>query len=585
MLVACRAEWGYTPVPMRLSIPVAALCGLTLAGALAAEPAMPFAGAVQAVCAVPAPGPAGGGERELIGGSAVVIAPGLALSLQEAFTVPAAVGSGLTLALPRGIRRAATVERVGPATTAVLLRLDTSGCPVLPTADPQALPVGAPVWTIGNATGAVEDDGQGAVSRGTLSGRYELPTDAPVMRGRAGRVLSTYRGPVFEIDAAVNDGSQGGAVVDADGRVVGLASLAFARERRLGTAIPIDRLLADVGLPPPGSGAVPMASAVLPVPPGIVLVGFDRPQGLGNPAAVPRPPRTPDQVPVYDRPRIERWWDAYHHSQQVLWTDSPASALLIDAQAGLVLTAASHVRGATGGRLLSVTGTPRLRVLAIDAPLDLALLTADGPIDLDPAVIDASVPALGEAIAVVARHRTEVGPTRTAGIVSCSGRRLDKAGLGFMQLDARANYGSLGGAVVGAQGRVVGMVVRSSPEAPWLINSGVTLAVDGATIAAALPALRAGTSRDQLPFLGLGVRFLPDASRVTIDTVLPASPAAAAGMRTGDIIVVVDGRPAASSVAVTRALMHHRAGDQVQVVLERGGQPLTLTVTLQELEL
>jgi S1-C subfamily serine protease len=129
------------------------------------------------------------------------------------------------------------------------------------------------------------------------------------------------------------------------------------------------------------------------------------------------------------------------------------------------------------------------------------------------------------------------------------------------------------------------MVVRSSPEAPWLINSGVTLAVDGATIAAALPALRAGTSRDQLPFLGLGVRFLPDASRVTIDTVLPASPAAAAGMRTGDIIVVVDGRPAASSVAVTRALMHHRAGDQVQVVLERGGQPLTLTVTLQELEL
>ena len=565
---------------------VAALFGLTLAGAYTAEPATPFAAAVQAVCAVPAPDPVGGGERELIGGSAVVIATDQALSVLEAFQVPVAVGGEVKLTLPGGIRRVARVERVGQTSTAVLLRLDTSGCPVLPTADPQALPVGAPVWTVGNASGAIEDDGQGAVSRGTLSGRYELPADAPVMRGRAGRVLSTYRGPVFEIDAAVNDGSEGGAVVDADGRVVGLASLAFARERRLGTAIPIDRLLADVGLPPPVSGVTALvAAAALSVPPGIVLIGFDRPQGLGNPEAVPRPPRTPDQVPVYDRPHIERWWDAYHHSQQVLWTDSPASALLIDAQAGLVLTAASHVRGALGGRLLTVTGTPRLRVLAIDAPLDLALLTADGPVDLAPTVIDPSVPALGDAIAIVARHRTEVGPTRTAGIVSCSGRRLDKAGLGFMQLDARANYGSLGGAVVGAQGRVVGMVVRSSPEAPWLINSGVTLAVDGATIAAALPALRAGTSRDQLPFLGLGVRFLPDASRVTIATVLPGSPAETAGMQTGDIIIAVDGRPAASSVAVTRALMHHRAGDQVQVVLERKGQALTLTVTLQELEL
>ena len=585
MLVACPAEWGYTPVPMRHSTLVAALLGLTLAGAHAVESATPFAAAVQAVCAVPAPAPAGGGERELIGGSAVVIAAGQALSVLEAFQEPVTVGSEVMLTLPGGIRRAARVERVGLTSTAVLLRLDTSGCPVLPTADPQALSVGAPVWTIGNATGAIEDDGQGAVSRGTLSGRYELPADAPVMRGRAGRVLSNYRGPVFEIDAAVNDGSEGGAVVDAAGRVVGLASLAFARERRLGTAIPIDRLLADVGLPPPGSGMAPLAAAALPVPPGIVLIGFDRPQGLGNPEAVPRPPRTPDQVPAYDRPRLERWWDAYHHSQQVLWTDSPASALLIDAQAGLVLTAASHVRGAVGGRLLTVTGTPRVRVLAIDAPLDLALLTADGPIDLAPTVIEPSVPALGDPIAIVARHRTEVGPTRTAGIVSCGGRRLDKAGLGFMQLDARANYGSLGGAVVGAQGRVAGMVVRSSPEAPWLINSGVTLAVDGATIAAALPALLAGTSRDQLPFLGLGVRFLPDASRVTIDIVLPASPAAAAGMQTGDVIVAVDGRPAASSVAVTRALMHHRAGDQVEVVLERGGQPLALTVTLQELEL
>lgn len=553
----------------------ALLLALTLTATLTTLSAAEGPPGLDAVLGVP------GSADGSIGGSAVAITPGHALSLQEAFAKPVSIGERVELLLPGGRRRTATVERTGPTTTAVLLALDLGSAVPLPIADPARLGLGAPVWTIGNSTGAVEDDGVPAISGGTVSGRYELAAGGPAMRGRAGRVLSTYSGPVIEIDAAVNDGNQGGAVVDGDGRLVALATLGFARERRLGTAVPIDRLLADVGLPPPPAGPPPRDAP--PLPTGLVLIAFDRPEGLGNPDTVPRPAKVPEQVPAYERDRLEKWWDAYFHSQQVLWTDSPSPALLIDPARGLLLTAASNLHGgATTGRVLLADGSVAVEILAIDRPLDLALLKAVGPVPLPAAVIEPVSPSLGEAVAVVARHRPDAGPTRTAGIVSCASRRLARADVGFIQVDARANYGSLGGAVADARGRIVGLVVKSGPEAPWLINSGVTLAIDGATIARALPALLAGTSRDELPFLGLGVQLEPADDLLIVRGVLKGSPAETAGIAIGDTLAAVDGRPVPSQMAVTRALLHHGAGDTVRVELRRRGRPLAMDIVLKE---
>ena len=55
----------------------------------------------------------------------------------------------------------------------------------------------------------------------------------------------------------------------------------------------------------------------------------------------------------------------------------------------------------------------------------------------------------------------------------------------FHQTDAMANYGNLGGPVIDITGSVVGMLVLLGPNEqwPWLINSGVSLFVDSATIA------------------------------------------------------------------------------------------------------
>ena len=526
----------------------------------------------------------------MIGGSAVVIAPGLALTLQEGFAKPVAPGERFVLALPGGRRRMATVQAIDAASTGVLLACDTSGITPLALADDSSLTIGSTVWTLGNSSGAVVDDGAPALSRGVLSGRYDLPLDGPPMRGRGGRILSTLSGPVCEIDAAVNDGDQGAAVLDAHGHLIGLASLASARERRLGTVVTVTRLrplLISAGLE---IALIPGAADdhLPPNPAGLAVITFDRFNGLGNPEMAPRPPKTLDQVPVYERDRLERWWDRYHHEQQILWTDSPVPALVIDPAKGYLLTAAAHLHGgATSGRVLLPNDVSMpFTLLAVDAPLDLALLVTSSPLPLrsgiSGAIIAATGPLPGDALAVVARHRLDAPPTRTTGHVSCTQRRLEQSGVGFLQIDARTNYASLGGAVIDSTGTIIGLVVKSGPEAPWLINSGVTLAVDGATIASALPGLLAGTSRERLPILGLGVVLTAEEGVLVLRRITPGTGAAAAGLRDGDVLMAVDGHAVTSPQAVSRILLRHRAKDAVPVDIRRRGKNLTVSVMLQE---
>jgi S1-C subfamily serine protease len=473
--------------------------------------------------------PPGPGAQVPCGGTAVVVSDdGLALTLEEALPLsgpdPAAP---LAVILPDGSRRPATIVRRGLATTAVLLRLaGPPGAALKPLAlaDSAALRLGDTVWTAGNVFGAIALNGDPALSRGLVSGRYAIPADEPPVRGRGGRILSAYRGAVLETDAAVNDGNQGGALLDAAGRLVGLVSLGTARERRLGTAVPIDLVLRDLGLDLPLATQAPqddptlaaLVRAAEAAAPAVALVYLERLTGLGNPEAVPRPPRLVDEAPSYERERLQGWWDAYYHQQQMFYTDQPVTALVVDPAAGLLLTAASNLHGdAERGQVLLPDGaTIPCAVLATHQPLDLALLKAERPLPL-PALTLADAPrlAVGTPVALIGRHRLDGGHTLTSGVISAANRQDRRTGIAFAQTDAHANYGNLGGAVVDADGAVVGMLVLLGPheqrwlsaheerwlgahEEHWLgqLNSGVALLVDSAAIRQALPTLIKGQS-------------------------------------------------------------------------------------------
>ena len=500
------------------------------------------------------------GDEGTPGGTAVVFAPGRAATLAEALPP----GEG-----PWAMRRAnggsveVRLERRG--TSGIALLTVPTDLPTLAaaTAEPG---LGTTVWTLGNAAGAIALDGHPARSRGTVSGSYALP-DSPV-RGRGGQIVSTWHGSVWEVDAAINDGLQGGAVTDDAGRLVGLVTLAVARERRLGCVVPWRTVAAEAGLP------VPTPAPVTAPPAWLATIALQRTQA--PPAALPRPERTVAQVPVYERERLQHQWDLYWHSQQIARTDQPVPALAIDPQRGWLLTAAGNLHGgATGGIATLADGRQvTVRVRAVDLPLDLALL--EGPAWSGVAPVWRPTPLqAGEVVAIIG-----AGGTRTVGRVSAVDRRLAQSDVGFAQVDARANYGSLGGVLTDNTGAVAGLVVHLGPDQPWLINSGVTLTVDAATVTKALVGLGAGTSRARLPILGLGVQLREDDDGLNVVDVVPGTGAAKAGLLPGDVLERVAGRPATSRAAIARALVQVTPGTAVPVVLRRGSQTFTVPVVI-----
>lgn len=584
---------AYTPPETAVLPRRAALlaCLLVAASAVALEPP-------SGVLALPDPAIDGARRGPRCGGAAVLIAPGEALTLEEA--LPADRGR-LTVAIA-GRRVPAQVVRTGPATGAVLLRFappaEAAAAPLVP-ADSAQVQVGDTAWTAGNSFGVLEQDGVAAVSRGIVSGVYPIPPDAPPVRGRGGRILSAYRGMVFESDAAINDGNQGGALLDGAGRLIGLVSLGLARERRLGTAVPIHLVLADLGLAAPKAapaGRSDPVRAALAARAGelarsVALVYLERPEGLGNPRPTPRPAPITDATPLYDRERLEGLWDRYYHEQQVFYTDQPVTALAIDREH--LLTAASNLHGgARRGRVLIDGGAPiDCELVAVHRPLDLAVLRAAQPLPLAPAAL-AERPDLasGDPVAILGRHRPGAGHTLTAGVVSATRRRQETSGaFAFHQTDAKANYGNLGGPVIEPGGAVVGVLVKLGPSDgwPWLINSGVALFVDSATILSVLPDLKAGQGEQRARRLQLGVVLQPlkrPPRLLEVGTVLPGSGAEAAGVRPADLLLAIEGRAITTIDDLTRVLQRRNAGDRVALRLRRGAEELTVQVELRLLD-
>ncbi|GDY12113.1 hypothetical protein LBMAG53_09910 [Planctomycetota bacterium] len=543
-------------------------------------------------------------EKPPCGGALVLIsADGLALSLAEALPPgdgPWKVVFPGSVADPAQGPALATVVRRGATSTGVLLRIGPlpSGAVPLTGCAGDALTVGMPVWSAGNSHGTIELDGQVALSRGIVSGRSVIEANDPPVRGRHGKILSLYRGPVIEVDAAINDGNQGGALLDDAGRLAGLVSLGAERARRMGTAVPLPAILADLGLRsadlggdplpaprPPSADETALISATTVVARSVALVAFDRPRGPGNPQAVPRPPRAVDEAPGWERRKLRDWWAAYWHQQQVFFADQPVTAVALGGTD--LVTSASNLHGeATNGRVLLAGGSVACSVVAVDVPLDLALLRAERDLGLPAAPLAKVRPALGTTVGLLGRHRADSGHTLTIGGISAADRRLDQWPYALLQVDCLANYGSLGGPLVTADGTVAGLLVLLGPgdDRPWLVNSGVAMAVDAPTLAEAVTRLKTGASRDRPRLVGLGIRhrYEGDDSGVLVQEVVPGTGAAAAGLQAGDRILRLNGNPVSDHQSLSRLLLRRQPGDRVDLTIDRAGQRLVLTVELKE---
>jgi serine protease Do len=173
-------------------------------------------------------------------------------------------------------------------------------------------------------------------------------------------------------------------------------------------------------------------------------------------------------------------------------------------------------------------------------------------------------------------------PSLTAGIISATSRISSKA----IQTDANLSPANYGGPLVDLDGRIVGICVPLSPGgkqegagAEWY-DSGIGFAVP---IAGNEKIIESMKEQKTLAYPFLGVETKADGMPLIgaiVQKVLPDSPAAKAGLQRGDDIVSVGGTRIIDPGHLAIVIGRYVAGDQVEVVVLRGAEELTLTAEL-----
>jgi serine protease Do len=262
---------------------------------------------------------------------------------------------------------------------------------------------------------------------------------------------------------------------------------------------------------------------------------------------------------------------------------------------GFMLTSA-HVVARTDrtGRVSFVDGRELdFEVVGADALSDLAVLRADAR-DLVPAELgDAERLRVGQLVVAIGNPHGFAGSV-TAGVVSALGRSLPtRSGANVrvvdnvIQTDAALNPGNSGGALADGRGRVVGINTA-------VAGIGLGLAVPINTATRRIVAALMTEGRFRRAYLGIagGPRPLPprlaralgQESGVEIVEVVEASPAAAAGLRSEDLIVAVDGAPIEGVDDLHKLMVGDAIGRTIHVTLVREGRRLELDLIPTELE-
>ena len=172
--------------------------------------------------------------------------------------------------------------------------------------------------------------------------------------------------------------------------------------------------------------------------------------------------------------------------------------------------------------------------------------------------------------------------TVTTGIISALGREI-QAPNGFsipgaVQTDAAINPGNSGGPLLDADGRVIGVNSQIASEGGGG-NTGVGFAVPVDSIRNVVPKLIKAGHIDRA-YLGLASGERPATPGALVGTVNPGTPAADAGIRTGDLIVGFDGKTIRTPSELSLSVLEKKPGDSVKVELKRGGDTRTVTVKL-----
>jgi serine protease Do len=258
---------------------------------------------------------------------------------------------------------------------------------------------------------------------------------------------------------------------------------------------------------------------------------------------------------------------------------------------GYIVTNNHVVDGATeitvklsGGRHFTA------KVVGRDPKTDLALLKIDAQNLPSVAFGDSDKLQVGEPVMAIGNPFGLEG-TVTTGIVSAKGRVIGEGPYDdFIQTDASINPGNSGGPLVNQAGQVVGIDTAIVSQSGGSVGIGFAIPINEAKTI--LPQLEAkghvtrgwlGVSLQPMTAeLAKAFKLEPGQGALVAD-VMPNSPAAKAGLKTGDVITEYDGHTIAKAGDLSRLVGGTPVGQSAMVRVLRDGKPLTVTAQIATL--
>ncbi|RPJ47257.1 MAG: Do family serine endopeptidase [Betaproteobacteria bacterium] len=299
--------------------------------------------------------------------------------------------------------------------------------------------------------------------------------------------------------------------------------------------------------------------------------------------------KAPQRHPLMDDP-VFRYFFGDQPDVQARPSTNLGSGVIVS-DSGYILTN-SHVVEAADGIEVALADTRRVnaRLIGTDPESDLAVLKIDLP----------SLPAItfsqpdsvrvGDVVLAIG-NPFGVGQTVTMGIVSALGR--SQLGINtfenFIQTDAAINPGNSGGALVDVNGHLIGINTAIYSKTPGGASLGIGFAIPVSTAKTVMEQI-IQTGSVQRGWIGVGVQDMtkeiaesfkiPSTRGALITEVFRGTPADRGGMKVGDVLIAVDGKPVTDSATMLNLIAALVPGNPatLRVVREAGEIDLKVIV-------
>ena len=263
---------------------------------------------------------------------------------------------------------------------------------------------------------------------------------------------------------------------------------------------------------------------------------------------------------------------------------------VIVSKEGHILTNFHVIKGMDEAQIhLSDGRSEAARVIGIDEDVDVAVLKIDAS-DLSPLPFGNSDDVEVGQLVFAVGSPFGLAATVTQGIISAKGRRtVSDSANEFFQIDAAINRGNSGGPLVNLKGEVIGINNQIfSTSGGW---QGVGFAIPSNTARHALESV-IKHGRVVRGYLGVVIQHLTadlaeqfgvkDKRGALVVEVSPGSPAEKAGLKSGDIIRMFDGKKIKDPIGLRNRVFEVEIGSKVKMEIIRDGKEKELEATIAE---